>query len=111
LTATSETWDDHWQQIEDAKARGDFFDIVSPVWRGDRPHHNKGLAYCDSLFAAGLVEASRLPSERGNGNRLAEVLKGAMGNAAGPVAHDNAERDTFNNTLVWQSRTLRHWLQ
>jgi hypothetical protein len=40
--ATAEAWDEHRQQIEDAKARGDFVAVVSPVRQGDRPHYDKG---------------------------------------------------------------------
>jgi hypothetical protein len=40
--ATIEAWDEHRQQIEEAKARGDFVAVVSPVRQGDRPHYDKG---------------------------------------------------------------------
>ncbi len=88
--ATIEAWDEHRQQIEEAKARGDFVAIVSPVRQGDRPRYGKEVTYYASEFEAGLVEASMLPSDRGNDNLLADVLKDAMGNVIGPVAGHNA---------------------
>ncbi|MEF8714378.1 MAG: hypothetical protein V5B39_12590 [Accumulibacter sp.] len=84
--ATIEAWDEHRQQIEEAKARGDFIAVVSPVKQGDRPRYDKGVAYFASEFEARLVEASMLPSERGNDSLLADVLKDAMGNVVGPGA-------------------------
>ena len=87
--ATAETWDDHRQQIEEAKARGDFVAVVSPVRQGDRPHYDKGVTYFASEFEARLVEASMLPSERGNGSLLADAMKDAMGNVWREVASVN----------------------
>lgn len=84
--ATIEAWDEHRQQIEEAKARGDFIAVVSPVKQGDRPHYDKGVTYFASEFEARLAEASMLPSERGNDSLLVDVLKDAMGNVVGPRA-------------------------
>lgn len=90
--ATAETWDDHRQQIEEAKARGDFVAIVSPVRHGGRPHYDRKATYYASEFEARLVEAAMLPSERGNDSLLADVLKDAMGRIVGPVACCSAIR-------------------
>lgn len=46
------------------------------------------MTYFASEFEARLVEASRLPSERGNDSLLGDALKDAMGNAIGPVSGD-----------------------
>ncbi len=88
--ATIEAWDEHRQQIEEAKARGDFVAIVSPVRQGDRPRYGKEVTYYASEFEARLVEASMLPSERGNDSLLADAVKDARGNVVGPVARDKA---------------------
>ncbi len=91
--ANPEAWDEHRQRIEEAKARGDFVAIVSPVRQGDRPHYDKGVTYYASEFEARLVEASRLSSERGNDSLLADAVKDAMGNVIGPVVGDKAGED------------------
>ena len=82
--APAETWAEYRRQVDEAKARGDFVAIVSSVRQADRPHCEKGVTYFASEFEARLVEASRLPSERGNGSLLADVLKDATGNVIGP---------------------------
>jgi hypothetical protein len=84
--ALTEEWADYQQQVEAAKARGDFVAVVSLVRQGDRPHYDKGVTYYASEFEARLVEASMLPSERANDSLLVEVLKDAMGNVVGPMA-------------------------
>jgi hypothetical protein len=84
--ANPDAWGEHRQQIEEAKARGDFVAIVSRVRQGDRSNCEKGVTYYASEFEARLVEASRLPSERGNGSLLADMLKDSTGNVIGPVA-------------------------
>jgi len=83
--ASFEAWDEHRQKVEEAKARGDFVAIVSPIRQGDRPHYDKGATYFASEFEARMVEASMLPSERGNESLLVDVLKDAMGNVIGPT--------------------------
>jgi hypothetical protein len=95
--ATAEAWDEHWQQIEDAKARGDFVAVVSPVRQGDRPHYDKGVTYFASEFEARLVEASMLPSERGNDSLLVDVVKDVMGNVIGPSAEQSGNATGFHN--------------
>ncbi len=90
--AAPEAWDDHRQRIEEAKTRGDFVAIVSPIRQGDRAHYDKGVTYYASEFEARLVEASMLPSERGNGSLLVDVVKDAMGNVIGPVTCDKAAK-------------------
>jgi hypothetical protein len=84
--APAEEWAEYRQQVEAAKARGDFVAVVSPVRHGGRPHYDKGVTYYASDFEARLVEASMLPSERSNDSLLIDVLKDAMGNVVGPVA-------------------------
>ena len=84
--ATPAAWDEYRQKVEAAKERGDFVAIVSPVRQGDRPLYDKDVAYFASEFEARLVEASMLPSARGNDSLLVDVLKDAMGNVFGPVA-------------------------
>ena len=84
--ALTEEWADYQRQVEAAKARGDFLAIVSPVRHVDRPHYDRKATYYASEFEARLVEASMLPSERGNDSLLVDVLKDAMGNVFGPVA-------------------------
>ena len=91
--ANPAAWDEHRQRIEEAKARGDFVAVVSPVRQGDRPHYDKGVTYYASEFEARLVEASMLPSERGNDSLLADAVKDAMGNVIGPVTCDKADSD------------------
>lgn len=83
-------WAEYRQQVEAAKARGDFVAVVSPVRQRDRPHYDKGVTYYASEFEARLVEASMRPSERGNDSLLIDVLKDAMGNVFGPVASCSA---------------------
>ena len=92
--ATPEAWDEHRQKVE-AKARGDFVAVVSSVRPGDRAHGEKDVTYFASEFEARLVEASMLPSERGNDSLLADVLQDTMGNVIGPVA--------FSEPLYWQA--------
>ncbi len=95
--ATIEAWDEHRRQIEEAKERGDFVAVVSSVRPGDRPRYDKGVTYYASEFEARLVEASMLPSERGNDSLLADVLKDAMGNVIGPVAEQSGNVTGFHN--------------
>lgn len=91
--ATPKAWDDHRQRIEEAKARGDFVAVVSSVRQGDRPRYGKEVTYYASEFEARLVDASRLPSERGNDSLLADMLKDARGNVIGPVSCDKTRDD------------------
>jgi hypothetical protein len=91
--ATPAAWDEHRQKVEEAKDRGDFVAIVSPVRQGDRPHYDKGVTYFASEFEARLVEASMLPSERGNDSLLADAVKDAMGSVVGPAPRDKAGKD------------------
>jgi hypothetical protein len=84
--APVETWAEYRRLVDEAEARGDFVAVVSPVRQGDRPHYDKGVTYYASEFEARLVEASRLPSVRGNDSLLVDVLKAAMGRIVGPVA-------------------------
>jgi hypothetical protein len=85
--AIPETWEEHRQQIEEAKARGDFVAVVSSVRPGDRPHGEKGVTFYPNEFEARLVEASMLPSKRGNKSVLADVFESLGGNVWGPVAN------------------------
>ena len=74
--ARSEAWGEHRQQIEEAKARGDFVAVVSSAVRqGDRPHSVNGVTYYASDLEARLVEASMLPSKRGNKSLLDDIFK------------------------------------
>ena len=91
--ATPAAWDEYRQKAEAAKERGDFVAIVSPVRQGDRRHYDKGVTYFASEFEAGLVEASMLPSDRGNDSLLADTVKDAMGNVIGPVSCDKTRDD------------------
>jgi hypothetical protein len=61
--APAEAWAEYRRQVDEAKARGDFVAVVSPVRQGDRPHYDKGVTYFASEFEARLVEASMLPSK------------------------------------------------
>jgi len=65
---------------------------VSSVKPGDRPHYDKEVTYFASEFEARLVEASMLPSGRGNDNLLVDVFKDAMGCVVGPRACNTAGR-------------------
>ena len=91
--ALTEEWADYQRQVEAAKARGDFVAIVFPGRHGGRPHCEKGATYFSSEFEARLVEASMLPSERGNDSLLVDVMKDAMGNVVGPVACDKSRAE------------------
>lgn len=91
--ANPEAWNEHRQRIEEAKARGNFVAVVSPVRPGDRPHYDKAVTYFANEFEARLVEASMLPSERGNDSLLADAVKDAMGNVIGPVTCDKTRDD------------------
>ena len=51
------------------------------------------MTYFASEFEASLVEASMLPSERGNDSLLVDVLKEAMGNVVGPTTRDREGRE------------------
>ena len=84
---------EHRQKVEEAKDRGDFVAIVSPVRQGDRPLYDKDVAYFASEFEARLVEASMLPSARGNDSLLADAMKDAMGSVVGPAPRDKAGKD------------------
>jgi hypothetical protein len=84
--ANPAVWDEHRQKVEAAKERGDFVAVVSPVRQGDRTHNDKGVTYYASEFEARLVEASMLPSERGNDSLLADAMKDAMGRVVCPTA-------------------------
>jgi len=81
-----EEWAEYRQQVEAAEARGDFVIVVAPMKPSERRRTEKGVTYCASEFEARLVEASMLPSERGNDSLLVDVLKDAMGRIVGPVA-------------------------
>ena len=84
--ALTEEWADYQQQVEAAKARRDFVIVVAPMKPCEGRRTDKGVTYCASEFEARLVEASMLPSERGNDSLLVDVLKDAMGRIVGPVA-------------------------
>jgi hypothetical protein len=86
-----EAFDVHRQQIEEAKARGDFVAIVSSAGPGGRPPGDKGVTYYPNEFEARLVEASRLPSRLGNKSLLDDVFKSAMGKVWGPVVSAEEE--------------------
>ncbi|MBN8438004.1 MAG: hypothetical protein J0L95_08175 [Candidatus Accumulibacter sp.] len=73
--ASSEAWGEHRQQIEEAKARGDFVAVVSSVRPGGKPYAEKGVTYYPNDFEARLVEASMLPSKRGNKSLLDDIFK------------------------------------
>ena len=89
--AIPETWEEHRQQIEEAKARGDFVAVVSSAVRqGDRPYSVNGMTYYPNEFEARLVEASMLPSKRGNKSLLADVFESLGGKVWGPVANPKA---------------------
>ena len=49
----------------------------------------RGVTYFASEFEARMVEASMLPSDRGNGSLLADVIEDAGGNVIGPAASVN----------------------
>ena len=85
--AGPEAWEKHRQQIEEAKARGDFVAVVSSVRPGDRQHGEKGVTYYANDFEAILAKASMLPSKRGNKSVLADVFESLGGNVWGPVAN------------------------
>jgi hypothetical protein len=57
------------------------------------------VTYFASEFEARLVEASMLPSERGNDSLLADVLKDAMGNVIGPSAEQSGNA-TADSTIA-----------
>ncbi len=97
---TSGTTLEYRQQIEAAKERGDFVAVVSTVRQGERPRYDKGVTYYASEFEARLVEASMLPSERGNDSLLADVLKDAMGNVIGPVAEQSGNVTGSHNRIA-----------
>ncbi len=84
--APAEEWAEYRQQVEAAKARGDFVIVVVPMKPSERRRTEKGVTYYASEFEARPVEASMLPSVRGNDSLLVDVLKDAMGNVLGPVA-------------------------
>jgi hypothetical protein len=84
--ATPETWEEHWKQIEEAKASGDFVAVVSSVRPGGKPHAEKGVTYYPNDFEAQLVEASMLPSKRGNKSLLDDIFKTLGGKVWEPSA-------------------------
>jgi hypothetical protein len=84
--ARSEAWGEHRQQIEEAKARGDFVAVVSSVRPGDRPHGEKGVTFYPNEFEARLVEASMLPSKQGNKSLLEDIFKTLRGEVWEPSA-------------------------
>jgi hypothetical protein len=79
-------WEEHRQQIEEAKARGDFVAVVSSVRPGDRPHGEKGVTFYPNEFEARLVEASMLPSKQGNKSLLEDIFKTLRGEVWEPSA-------------------------
>jgi hypothetical protein len=44
-----------------------------------------GIEYVPTLFDAGMIVASVMPSERGNADRLADILQDCSGNGLQPV--------------------------
>ncbi len=84
--APAEEWAEYRQQVEAAKARGDFVIVVAPMKPCEGRRTENGVTYCASELDAFLLQASRLPSERGNDSLLVDVLKDAMGRIVGPVA-------------------------
>ncbi len=84
--ALTEEWADYQRQVEAAKARGDFVIVVAPMKPCEGRRTDKGVTYCASELDASLLQASMLPSARGNDSLLVDVLKDAMGNVVGPVA-------------------------
>lgn len=91
--ANPEAWEGHRQQIEEAKTRGDFVAVVSSVRPGDQQHGEKGVTYYPNEFEARLVEASMLPSKRGNKSLLEDIFKTLRGEVWGPVANPEAVED------------------
>lgn len=83
--APAEEWADYQRQVEAAEARGDFVIVVAPMKLCEGRRTERNVTYCASELEAFLLEASRLPSERGNGSLLVDVLKDATGNVIGPV--------------------------
>jgi len=84
--AVPKAWDEFLQQVKEAKVRGDFVGILSASQRGERRHYVKGAEYFAGEFEALLARAGRSRSERGNANRLADIIEDASGNVFGPVA-------------------------
>ena len=88
--ATPEAWEEYRQQIEEAKARGDFVAVVSSVRPGGRQHGEKGVTYYANDFEAILAKASMLPSKLGNKSLLEDVFAALGGKVWGPVANPEA---------------------
>ena len=86
-----EEWAEYRQQVEAAEARGDFVIVVAPMKPSERRRTEKGVTYCASELDAFLLEASRLPSARGDDSLLVDVLKDAMGNT---IALHNANSNS-----------------
>lgn len=83
--ATPEAWSDYLQQVEAAQARGDFVGVVSSSQRDERRHYVKSAEYFASEFEALLARVARSRSQRGNANRLADIIEDASGNVFGAV--------------------------
>jgi hypothetical protein len=83
--APAEEWADYQRQVEAAKARGDFVIVVAPMKPREGRRTEKGVTYCAGDLDASLLQASRLPSARGNDSLLVDVLKDAMGNVICPA--------------------------
>jgi len=81
-----DAWNEHRQQIEEAKARGDFVAVVSSCPPSERPIGTKGVNYYPNEFEAFLAEASMLPSQLGNKSLLEDAIKGATCKVWGVVA-------------------------
>ncbi|MEF8735350.1 MAG: hypothetical protein V5B35_01680 [Candidatus Accumulibacter necessarius] len=88
--APAEEWAEYRQQVEAAKARGDFVIVVAPMKPCEGRRTEKGVTYCAGEFEAFLLEASRLPSARGDDSLLVDVMKSLPGNVIGPVVCDTA---------------------
>lgn len=84
--APAAEWADYQRQVEAAEARGDFVIVVAPMKPCEGRRTEKGVTYCAGELDASLLQASRLPSVRGNDSRLVDLLKDAMGRIVGPVA-------------------------
>ncbi|MBK7674385.1 MAG: hypothetical protein IPJ27_06215 [Candidatus Accumulibacter sp.] len=88
--ALTEEWADYQRQVEAAKARGDFVIVVAPMKPTDRPRTEKGVTYCGTELDALALNASMLPSRRGNESLLGDVMKSLSGNVLSPVACNKA---------------------
>ena len=81
---TDRIWKLHREKLARAVISADRVIIVSASAKDRHPESGK-VSYVETEVEALMLEISLQPSERGNQNRLVDLLKGLSGNVMGPA--------------------------